>query len=72
MFLLQALNILAENVRDRRIRYFFSSRYNLLEKLTDIQADNIRNRLRAIIRDIERNPENLWDIFGCHKAFSMI
>lgn len=69
MFLLQALNILADNVRDRKIRYFFSSRYNLLEKLSEIQANNIHNRLRAIIRDIERNPVNLWDIFGCHKAF---
>lgn len=68
---MQALDILAKNVKARKIRYFFSSRYNLVEKLTAAEADNIHNRLRVIIKDIEKDPENLWDIFGCDKAFSL-
>lgn len=70
-FILQALKILAQNVKDKKIRYFFSSRYNLLEKLTDAQATNFHYRLLAIIKDIEKDPQNLWNIFGCRQVFSI-
>lgn len=58
--------MLRDCVEERRINYFFSSRYNLLEKMEQPEADNIYHRLNGIIKAIEREDyRNLYEVFRC-------
>lgn len=68
---LEALKKLQKYVTERRIPYLFSSRYNLLEKMTEAHASPIYNRLANIIREVERDNKKLYYFFECCPTYSL-
>ncbi|KAG8194511.1 hypothetical protein JTE90_013263 [Oedothorax gibbosus] len=66
---IEALKRLAAFVKDRKIPYFFSKKYNLIEKMNENQAFNLYNRITALINYVEKDRTKLWDMFHVHPTF---